>query len=260
MMNKPAAIALSLLFSAQVLLCAERPTAAIGQAVTQGASVDGTRVLSGTTVLDGSFVSSGTRLVFIQLITGQMLELSKNSGATFQAKEGGVQVLVKSGTISFLGSEGQAVTVPSGAVLLFPDKQPGRPAMPVEPGVVAVLSRNAGKGDQELRVNDTTRVHSRGEIVIRSRDGRVEEVHKISSTTENTIKIRTALHNGYPNQSPLIQIVDGKAMSGAGRQGTLVGSGRLLGIGVGGGLVSGVAVGSGNEDEGAKELSPVQPN
>jgi hypothetical protein len=252
---------LSLLCAAHAsLFAAESPVTAVGQTVTQGASIDGTRVPSGTTVLHDSVVSSGSGLVLLQLSTGQMLELAKSSGAGFQSVDEGVQVTVLAGTVSFLGREGETITAPPGSLLLFTDRQPGRSVEPVDLGIVAVLTRDAGEGDLELRVNDTARVHPRGQILIRSKDGESEEVHKVASTTGNTVKIRSGLQNRYPVRSLLIQSADGASLSGAGRGSNLLGSGRLLGIGAGAGLVSGVAVGGGNEDEGAKELSPVQPN
>jgi hypothetical protein len=259
--RRKVAIVLSVLFSLPVLSYgAEGPAVAIGQTVTQGASIDDTGVPSGTTVLEGSVVSSGANLVLIQLGTGQMLELSKHSSAVFQVTEAGVWVRIQTGTISFLGSGGETITAPSGSLLIFPARQAGRAVTPFAPGIVAVLTRNAGKGDLELRVNDTARIDSRGEIVIRSKDGETEEVHRIASTTESTIRIRAGLQNAYRAQSLLIQIRNAETLSGAGRRGAQLGSGGLLGIGAGAGLATGVTVESGNDDEGAKELNTVQPN
>ncbi len=80
----------------------------LGQVISEGTTVAGLRVPSGSTLVDDSLLETGDAPVTIHLQGGQVLRLAGNSSAYFAAADAGVRVDVRSGQATVRGNEPEA--------------------------------------------------------------------------------------------------------------------------------------------------------
>lgn len=178
----------------------------LGQVVSRSVALDGESVPSGTTLLNKSFLSTESFPAVIHLSSGHLLELSKNSSAYLEKGSAGeVRVTVRRGTLSFREAKGKIVTAPAESVLVFDQRRQGQPVTPQQKGVVAVLTEEAPGGQVTIKVNDVSKIDPKQQILIKSRDGKTQEVHYIESIQDTSIKMTAALKKSFAAQDLVIQ-------------------------------------------------------
>jgi hypothetical protein len=210
------------------------PAEILGQVVSQTASIDGTDVTSGTTLFDQNQVKTGQAAAFIHLKEGAVLELSRESSASFRKRETGMlEVTVHSGSLYFREPEREMIAI-SGAL-----SQQTAQAPPAEPGqgIVARLRESAGEGQKDLLVDDTSAVSPTAPVLIESPDESRREIHYIDELNGDRIRLTAALQSSFPAQSTITQ---GSELGAAIRAGVMV-VGAVKGTG--GGVSTGVVVG-----------------
>lgn len=183
------------------------PSPILGQVIAYRAEVNGHTVPSGTTLLNGSEVSTGAYPAAVQLETGQVIEIGRNSSAQFQRLSGEeVSVSVTRGTVSFREKAGTISTLGTDDEVHFTQHRMGQPILANQEGVVGSLSAAAQKGSLRLEVVDATRIEPTQELVIRSRNSGLQEVKcSIESIQGNEIILKEDLHLGFDPEDLLIQ-------------------------------------------------------
>lgn len=182
--------------------------ATVGQVIGRSASLDGTPVTSGTTLFNESMLNTGAEPAAIRLVTGDLVELGAHSSAVFASQAPGrVEVTVKSGTLSYQGGSAKALTAAAPASLGFPQRRSGAavPEASRHSGVVAVLVAKAEAGGRELVVNDMSRLNPEARTMIRTRDGRIFEVHYLKKVKGQMLVLTKPLQHGFAPEDMVIQ-------------------------------------------------------
>lgn len=223
-------VALGLLHLQVALAASSTSARPVGQVIGVSVLVGGLPVPSGTTLLHTSSVQTTSQAAVIHLNGGPALQLSRNSSAFLQKMPSGiVQVEVRAGTLSFRRPGGEVITVPAPATLTFPQRHEGWP-----------LIEQANKGQVTLKVNDASKIDAQAQILVKSRDGKTQEVHHIESIKDNAVKMTAALVNSYAPQDLVIQGESVKAaIAGGAVVGGAMGAAIAMGTAAGAGAVAG---------------------
>jgi len=184
------------------------PLPVLGQVISDSVQMDGMSVPSGTTVLSNSVLATTQDPAFIHLGKGRVIQLHRNSSAYFEKTPSeAVQVNVRSGTLSYRSAGGELVTLPPESLIVF---QAG--ALPVadpqEEGLRVVLVERAATGEDTIQVNDASRIDPRQPILLRSPDGRTQEIHYVEAFDENNVKLISPLENTFEVNTRIIQDPD----------------------------------------------------
>ena len=200
-------ITLAILCSQFCLLGAENSSPVLGQVIAYRAEVNGRIVPSGTTLLHGSEVGTGAYPAAVQLGTGQVVEIGRNSLAQFQRLSNEeVRVTVRRGTVSFRENTGTINTVGADDEVSFSQRRTGQPILANQEGVVGVLATAGQKGKREIQVVDASRIEPTQELVIRSRNSGMQEVKcSIEAIRDNTVILREELRLNFRPDDLLIQ-------------------------------------------------------
>ena len=91
----------------------------LGQIGTNGTSLDGHVVPSGTTLLSDSVVATGDHPAIVNLINGQTLLLGGQSKALFEKADAGLAIHVQAGTLAFNAGADETVTLAPNSLLLL---------------------------------------------------------------------------------------------------------------------------------------------
>jgi len=218
------------------------PVPVLGQVISDSVQMDGMSVPSGTTVLSNSVLATTQDPAFIHLGKGRVIQLHRNSSAYFEKTPSEtVQVNVRSGTLSYRSAGGELVTLPPESLIVF---QAG--ALPVadpqDEGLRVVLVERATTGEDTIQVNDASRIDARRPILLRSPDGRTEEVHYVEAFDANNVKLTSPLENTFEVNTRIIQDPDLLQQAPA-TEGAEVGA------------TAGVSVGTATATSGAEGLS-----
>ncbi|MCH7805314.1 MAG: hypothetical protein IH937_14690 [Acidobacteria bacterium] len=238
------------------------PVPVLGQVISDSVQMDGMSVPSGTTVLNNSLLETTQDPAFIHLGKDRVIELHRNSSAYFEKTSSqAIQVSVRSGTLSYRSAGGELVTSPPESLIVF---QVGAEpvAEPQEEGLRVVLVERAATGEDTIQVNDASRIDPRQPILLRSPDGRTQEIHYVEAFDENNVKLISPLENTFEVNTRIIQDPDvvqqapaaeaaevgavagvsvGTATATAGAEGLSTGAKVAIGLGVAGGA-TGTAV------------------
>ncbi len=243
----------------QVPLASPESSPVLGQVLSNTFSLDGLSLPSGSTLLTDTLLKTTTSPAVVHLSEGQTIELARNSSAYFERTEAGqIRVVVRSGLLAYRTESGEIFTVPVGGELVFSQTQ-GPAVSTLARGVVAVLVERANQGQTLLQVNDTQRINLQDSILIRSDDGKPQEmeVHYIESVEqsgqEHRVVVSAPLGKTFNPQSLIVQgdeveqaiaagaVVVGIALAGVGLGDLLVPVGvgtAIIGAGAGGGATS----------------------
>lgn len=181
------------------------PVPVLGQVISDSVQMDGMSVPSGTTVLNNSLLETTQDPAFIHLGKDRVIELHRNSSAYFEKTSSeAIQVSVRSGTLSYRSAGGELVTSPPESLIVF---QVGAEpvAEPQEEGLRVVLVERAATGEDTIQVNDASRIDPRQPILLRSPDGRTQEIQYVEVFDGNNVKLTSPLENSYPVNSRISQ-------------------------------------------------------
>ncbi len=200
-------ITLAVLCSQLGFLRASNSSPVLGQVIADRAEVNGRIVPSGTTLLHGSEVGTGAYPAAVQLGTGQVVEIGRNSVAHFQRlSEEEVRVTGRRGTVSYRESTGTINTMGVDDEVSFSQRRTGQPILANREGVVGVLARAGQKGKREIEVVDASRIEPTQELVIRSKDSGTQEVKcSIEAIRDNTVILREELRLNFRPDDLVIQ-------------------------------------------------------
>ncbi len=218
------------------------PVPVLGQVISDSVWMDGMSVPSGTTVLNKTVLETTQDPAFIHLGKDRVIQLHRNSSAYFEKTPSeAVQVNVRSGTLSYRSAGGELVTLPPESLIVF---QAG--ALPVadpqEEGLRVVLVERAATGEDTIQVNDASRIDPRQPILLRSPDGRTQEIHYVEAFDENNVKLISPLENTFEVNTRIIQDPDVVQQAPAAEAAEV-------------GAVAGVSVGTATATAGAEGLS-----
>ena len=120
----------------------------VGQIGTNGTSLDGHRVPSGTTLLSDSVVATGDHSAIVNLINGQTVLLGGRSQVLFEIADAGLAIHVQAGTLAFRTGADQTVTLAKNSVLVLNNQGQVQEGTRVNRADVDVCDlRNADTGD-----------------------------------------------------------------------------------------------------------------
>lgn len=179
----------------------------VGVVLTAGAAVDGTDAPSGSTLFSGSRLSTRTSATPVHLTGGQIVELGSHSSALFQKAPGGeMEIRVVAGSLRFRGVHGNLLVAgPEDAVAFF-EQEAGHPVYQNQEGVVAVLVQPADAGQRRLVVQDARLVEPTSELVVKSRDQRIQELKcSIEAIRDQVVTVDEDLIFSFAPQDLLIQ-------------------------------------------------------
>jgi len=180
----------------------------IGQVVATGVKMDGIAVPSGATIFSPSLLRTGDKPAAVRLVTGELLHLSGNSAASFEkSKNGEITVALNSGTLSYNRATGMIATAASPASVSFPQRRTGAeiPAIAQQGGIMALLTQAAHRGDLILHVNDASRMDEEARLMVKTRDGKVHEVHYAKSIDKNKIVLKRPLEFDFQPEDMVFQ-------------------------------------------------------
>ena len=199
MIKKVFATCLAVVFVSSYGLAAP-PIPVLGQVIASNVSVDNMQVPSGTTLLGRTLVATSQEPAFVHLSSGQSIQLHRNSKAYIEKGPADViQVSVRSGTLSYRTADGLATATPASTVVFAPEVLPT--SIPEHQGVKVVLVREAQAGANTIRVNDVSQLDSQMELLIKSPDGRMQEVHRVESFDGDNVILMASLGNSFPTSS-----------------------------------------------------------
>ena len=191
-------------FPGPTTVAAPSSVVVLGQVISAEMSMDGISVPSGTTLLNETLLQTGSSLAAVHLTSGAVLELGESSSAYFkELPSGEVRVSVETGSLSFR-EEGEVVTLSADGEVMIP-QQTGKPVTAQQQGVVAVLVVDAATGTLTIQVDDVSRIDPSKPILIKSRDGTIQDVRSIASIQGTTITVTGALSNPFAAQDLVIQ-------------------------------------------------------
>jgi hypothetical protein len=204
MMNKTLTFCFALFFSLSYGLAAG-PASSVGQVIATSVSIDGVDMPSGTAVLDRAVVkTSKDEPAVIHLDTGDVLHLHRGSAAYFEkVPSGQVLVSLRSGTISYRAVSGAVVSMPSDTAVSFPQRQAGER---VERDSGVSTTEDAQEDENVIQVNDASRINSKLALLIRSADGRTQEIHYVEAIVGNSVRLTARLRNAFGANSVIIQV------------------------------------------------------
>ena len=243
----------------------------LGQVISNTFTMDKLPLPSGSTLLTETVLKTTTSPAVVHLSEGQIIELARNSSAYFERTEAGqIRVAVRSGILSYRTESGDIFTVPAGGELVF-SKTQGAAVSTSVIGVVAVLLKEAGKGQTLLKVNDTVKINPQNSILIRD-DGEPQEmeVHYIQSLEqseeEHRVTITAPLEKTFKPQALIVQgdEVEKAILAGATVVGTVLavttwGTAKIVGLGAGlggAGIAAGLVATYGDELKTASSPTP----
>lgn len=176
----------------------------LGLIISPEVEVDGVKVPSGTTLLDEALVESGADPAVIHLNAGGVVQLDRNSSASFERTPAGdIEIAVESGTIT-LSTAGGVWTIDSKHFVVVPEKEQGKPVA-LNGSVVAVLTGPAAAGDRQLQVNDASKIDPAFPILVTSRTGGAQEMHEIRGTEGHTLQLVRTLENSFESLALISQ-------------------------------------------------------
>ncbi|MEE2777175.1 MAG: hypothetical protein VYE73_10510 [Acidobacteriota bacterium] len=154
-----------LALAAAMLLLALPPLSAasiLGQVGTNGTSVNGHWVPSGTTLLSDSVVATAEYPAVVHLNNGQTLRLGEASRALFQVADAGLEVHVQAGTVAFNGGAGEAITLAPKSVLVLDQQGQAQEGTRVNRAGVRVCDlRSAETGEYFTSSADIAQCHAK---------------------------------------------------------------------------------------------------
>lgn len=199
MIKKVFATCLAVVFVSSYGLAAP-PIPVLGQVIASNVSVDNMQVPSGTTLLGRTLVTTSQEPAFVHLSSGHSVQLHRNSKAYIEKGPADViQVSVRSGTLSYRTANGLATATPASTVVFAPEVLPT--SIPEHQGVKVVLVREAQSGARTIKVNDVSQLDSQMELLIKSPDGRMQEVHRVESFDGDNVILMASLGNNFPTSS-----------------------------------------------------------
>lgn len=199
MIKKVFAVCLGVIFVSSYGLAAP-PIPVLGQIIASNVSVDSMQVPSGTTLLGSTLVTTSKESAFVHLSSGHSIQLHRNSKAYIEKGPADViQVSVRSGTLSYRTADGLATAIPASTVVFAPEVLPT--SIPEHQGIKVVLVREAQAGARTIKVNDVSQLDSQMDLLIKSPDGRMQEVHRVESFDGDNVILMASLGNSFPTSS-----------------------------------------------------------
>jgi hypothetical protein len=148
-----------------ILLAGFSPLSAatiLGQIGTNGTSLDGHAVPSGTTLLGDSVVATGDHPAIVNLLNGRTVMLGGQSKVLFEIADAGLAIHVQAGTLAFSTSADEAVTLAANSVLMLNELGQVQEGTRVNRADVGICDlRNANTGEYFTDAADIALCHDK---------------------------------------------------------------------------------------------------
>lgn len=132
----------------------------LGQIGTNGTSLDGHSVPSGTTLLSDSVVKTGDSPAIVNLINGQTLRLGGRSQALFEIAGSGLAIHVQAGTLAFNTGANETVTLATNSVLMLNEHGQVQEGTRIKRADVAICDlKHAQTGEYHTNAADIVTCH-----------------------------------------------------------------------------------------------------